>query len=794
MIKKYLNWLQKDNPVGLIERYPEIDHKKESSLKGLYIAGDLTGIPLLKLAAESGCQLVKDFILDPQFINRDKSQTNVYDLIIIGAGPAGLSAALEAQKNDLNYLVLESSQNFDTIENFPKGKPILAKPDQIQTHSALRIQDGNKESLLKILKEQVKNAKLNIENNFFVQKINREDNYLKIEADSKSVLAHRCILAIGKSGNARKLNVPGENQAHVFNKLYDPSAFQESSILVVGGGDSAIEASIALANAGNTVHHSYRKNNFARPKEENLNAFEKHVTTGAIQPLFGSEVKEISENDVTLIQNKEKITLKCNAIFTLIGRELPLQFFKRSNIKMEGEKSLSYYFFYVAMLSFFSMLYFGKSGYAFNAFEGDRNFSEMILSYFQAPFQLSMKWSPDKWYISTSFVFGWLGSIIFIVSGLGSLFFIFRNASKYFESTWGIIKYTYLIFVAVFFTSLYFKTSLNYKNGISEWVYAPTYWYSFFYCTTMALFAWRRVNVKKTTYVRRQMISVVLIQVIFLFLLPFHLYEPLIENSLGKDHWFIQEVFPSGKWTCFAFILIWPLNLYQFGTSTFWTWFPFLQSGIGLFFLMKHYGKGAYCGWICSCGGMAETLGDEYRNKAPHGPKAKKLENIGQWVLLFAFLTTTLSYFHQHYAYLTTTTQLFQSAYKLLIDIFFAGVLGLGVYFFLGGRIWCRFGCPLAALMHIYTRFSRYRIFSEKKKCISCNICTKVCHMGIDVMNFANKGIPMNDVECVRCSTCVTSCPMEVLSFGKLDKSDTNNNSRQEVPSFGKKDWRAAIK
>jgi polyferredoxin len=133
-------------------------------------------------------------------------------------------------------------------------------------------------------------------------------------------------------------------------------------------------------------------------------------------------------------------------------------------------------------------------------------------------------------------------------------------------------------------------------------------------------------------------------------------------------------------------------------------------------------------------------------------------------------------------------------AYLLLIDVIFAGTLGLGVYFFLSGRFWCRYGCPLAAIMHIMARFTRYRILAEKKLCISCNICTKVCHMGIDVMSFANKGIPMNDVQCVRCSACVNHCPMDVLAFGELEATDTKNSSRHEVPLYGKDDWRAAIR
>jgi polyferredoxin len=108
--------------------------------------------------------------------------------------------------------------------------------------------------------------------------------------------------------------------------------------------------------------------------------------------------------------------------------------------------------------------------------------------------------------------------------------------------------------------------------------------------------------------------------------------------------------------------------------------------------------------------------------------------------------------------------------YKWIVDLFLAGILGVGLYFHYSGRVWCRFACPLAALMHIYTRFSSFAILAEKKKCISCNVCTSVCHQGIDVMNFANKGAPMRDPECVRCSACVQSCPTGVLQFGRVDR------------------------
>ena len=108
--------------------------------------------------------------------------------------------------------------------------------------------------------------------------------------------------------------------------------------------------------------------------------------------------------------------------------------------------------------------------------------------------------------------------------------------------------------------------------------------------------------------------------------------------------------------------------------------------------------------------------------------------------------------------------------YVWSVDLLWAGIFGVAFYFWFSGRVWCRFACPLAALMNIYARFSQFRIISEKSKCISCNVCTSVCHQGIDVMNFANKGIPMEDPQCVRCSACVQSCPTGVLEFGRINR------------------------
>ncbi len=791
VLTPYFSWLQFKAPTGPVEVYPEISDKNESSQKNLYIAGDLTGIPLLKLAAEGGAKVIRQIHQDLKNKLQDKSSVQ-YDVLIIGAGPAGISAALECEKLGLHYALLESTQIFNTIKNFPAKKLILAKPDNYQSKSGLQISDGVKESLLEELNQQIQNKSLKIVNDSKVEQIESHKGVLKAITKDNEYIASKILLCIGKSGSSRKLKVPGEDLPKVFDKLFDASEFSEKKILVVGGGDSALEASIALAQNNNIVHHSYRKETFSRPKPENLEAFNKLVSDKKIIPLFNSQVESIQEKSVTLKTKEGKLDLENHVVFSLIGRELPLNFFKRSKIKMQNQKDYSWTIFLIAMLSFFTMLYFGKSGYAANLIAGN-SFSEKLGNYFTLIFSHKFSFSLKGygWYDDLNFVLGWLGSLVWLVSGAASLIIMLKQREKYFGTTWGKIKYGYLTAIALSYTYIYFNFMLGQKKG---WVYEPTYYYSLFYCTTMALFGIRRALVKKTKYIRYQMASLIFIQVFFLFLLPYHLYDALIAPNFSADSYLIREMFPSGKWSSFGFILFWPLSMANFGTSTFWTWFPFVQTFGILFYLVYRYGKGSYCGWICSCGGMAETLGDEYREKSPHGPTAKKLENIGQFVLLWAFVVTGLK-FAEHHLKLPPSllSDTLQGFYKLSIDVFFAGVLGLGVYFFMGGRIWCRYGCPLAALMHIYTRFSKYRIVAEKKKCISCNACTKVCHMGIDVMNFANKGIPMNDVECVRCSSCVHSCPTEVLAFAELPGMDVKNKSRQATPEYGKEDWRAGI-
>jgi polyferredoxin len=251
----------------------------------------------------------------------------------------------------------------------------------------------------------------------------------------------------------------------------------------------------------------------------------------------------------------------------------------------------------------------------------------------------------------------------------------------------------------------------------------------------------------------------------------------------------MENIFPDQSyWRAFGFVLAWPLFIYNTATgapTAFWLVLGLIQTFVIVPVIVYRWGKGAYCGWICPCGAMAESLGDEYRSRALHGPAAKWAENTGQAVLWFAAIVTI--------ACLVAGARGVLDAYALVVDILFAGVIGLGAYFHFSGRVWCRFLCPLAALMHLYARFSPYRIRANKQRCISCNICTKVCHMGIDVMNYANKGIPMNDVQCVRCSVCIVNCPLQVLTFGTLGTTDLDNKNIRESSVPLTRGWQSGL-
>ncbi|GBF38453.1 NAD(P)-binding domain-containing protein [Leptospira johnsonii] len=739
IVPKYFDWLNNNAPQGEAEKYPETNSEFESSVPGIYISGDLTGIPLLKYSVQSGVFAIRSILQ-----KHKKKTKGLLDVLIVGAGPSGVAAGIEAKKNGLDFLIIEANQPFHTITSYPKGKPIFAEPFELTVDSPIQIKDTTKEDLLEYLGSVLKKHKLPILNGEKVESIlpsKGSEPGFEIRTESgKKFNSSYLLLAIGKSGDSRRLGVPGEEQENVFHRLIDPQDFQGQSTLVVGGGDSAIEAALSLVDVSSSVTLSYRESEISRPKEENKLKFRKSVQENKIQFLPNSTLEKFESKQVRLKQGPKTRTEKIDSSLVLIGSEAPISFLKKLGIKIGNSFNSKELLGFVSLFSFALFLYFGKASF--------------YASY---------------WY-------SWVALGSGIIFALSSLRFLFAKET-FFTWRWRTFKNLYLVLAALYFSIVYLSAKYL---GFYLFGKYPSFHYTVLYSTTILFFGIRRMWVRPTQYIKLQTITLILIQIFPLFLLP-EIILPFLGDKglLGPSNGFLlTQVFPDGAyWKAYGFVLAWPLNmgvLYDGGITTFWLVYGFLMSFGLIPYLVYKFGKGAYCGWICSCGGLAETLGDEYRNRMPHGKLAYKLEHSGQWILLIAAILTIAKLIGssgQFFWPLEFGADSVKIYYDLIVDLGLGGVVGVGAYFMFSGRIWCRMFCPLSALMHIYAKFSKFRIFSEKKRCISCNICTSVCHQGIDVMNYANKGRPMDSVQCVRCSACVVNCPTQVLSFGKLEKN-----------------------
>ncbi len=761
---RYFDWLQKDNPTGEVEPFPALGDGFETSVHGMYCIGDLTGVPLINLAADSGRRLAKRLSEEAAFTAARGRNTSadVLDLVIIGAGPAGLACAVEAKQRGMRLSVLEASRPFNTLHNFPEGKPIhiVAAPN---ASGPFAFEGDTKEALLEELTGHPTLSDLPIVQGASVNEIERRGDGFVARWETGEIQALKVVIAIGKTGNARTLGVPGDDLPKVYTRLIDPDLFSGRDVLVVGGGDSALEAAFALERAGNAVTLSYRGGAFSRPKPANLDRLTALESASRITVVRNSEVQSIFEKEVVLHTADGTKHLPNDAVFALIGTEIPVAFFNRVNVRLQNERRYYDRLVLLAFLFFAGMMYFGKSASP-TPIHSLQGFIALPKTFLALPFYPMLK----------GFL-AWIAFLGLVVVSLPLLREQLRSPSR--SSThWERFKLGYFSVVAILFVWVYIRTNLQ---GAPVGGWKPSNWYAAVYSLTILIFGIRRIRQHPTAYIRKQTWTLILIQVFPLFVLPVFLLPFLGSHNLLPD-WATTDLFPNGSyWRAYGFILGWPLFLYNLASGqpfVFWLLYSIAQTFIIIPYIVYRFGKGAYCGWICSCGALAETLGDEHRTKAPHGPVAKKWENAGQVVLLFATVITVLALLSTWAGISVPGTADLTAAYALIVDIVFAGVIGVGMYFTLSGRIWCRFLCPLAALMHIYARFTRYRIFSKKDRCISCGICTRVCHMGIDVMGFAHRGIPMNDVECVRCSACVVHCPMDVLTFGAQPGMDLNNN------------------
>lgn len=310
---------------------PQVGADFQTNIPGIYIAGELGGMGLIRNAIEQGRQAVE--VIAGK--GRD-GPSDQLDLLIVGAGPAGISAAMAARERNLAYRVLEQDTIGGTIAHYPRGKVVMTAPAKLPIVGEFRFGETSKENLMAFWSGVVSEAGLDIRTGARVESIEKHTSGFEVRADE----VYRCsnvLLAIGRRGTPRKLGIPGEELSKVVYRLVDPEQYRGKKVVVVGGGDSALEAAMSVAEEpGTQVTLSYRGEAFSRVKVKNRDRVAAAAETGCLRVELGSQLKRISADSV-LLQSAagEETTLANDVVIVCAGGILPTSFLQSVGIAVE---------------------------------------------------------------------------------------------------------------------------------------------------------------------------------------------------------------------------------------------------------------------------------------------------------------------------------------------------------------------------------------------------------------------------------------------------------------------------
>jgi len=309
---------------------PELTPTFETNIKGIYVAGELGGMGLIRNAVTQGWEAT-NYIGEALPEHGD----SMYDIAIVGAGPAGLSASLKAMDMGLSYICLEQEDIGGTILTYPRRKLVMTQPMDIPLYGKVKKREMFKEELLDLWNEIISRTGLSVNTQEKVESITGKAGNFVIRTTRGEYNAQSVLLSIGRRGTPRKLGVTGEKSSKVAYRLIEPEQYRTSKVLIVGGGDSAIEAATSVSEyTQHGVILSYRQDALLRVKEANRELLEAAVTAGRIECLFGSEVREIREKEAVLDVKGKSITMENDYVLVFIGGTLPTPFLQEIGINI----------------------------------------------------------------------------------------------------------------------------------------------------------------------------------------------------------------------------------------------------------------------------------------------------------------------------------------------------------------------------------------------------------------------------------------------------------------------------
>lgn len=319
---------------GTARRGIDIPHVKpdfQTNVPGIYIAGELGGMGLIRNAIEQGRQAVESL----QRAGRADDPGQL-DLLIVGAGPAGFSASLAALEKGLRYTTIEQETLGGTVAHFPRGKLVMTAPAKLPIVGNFRFRETTKEQLIEYLTTVERDTGVKINYHERVEAIGREPRGFVVRTTAGEYRAKQVLLAIGRRGTPRKLEVPGEELPKVAYRLIDPEQYIGQHVLVVGGGDSALEAACSIADvADSNVTLSYRSPAFTRAKQKNRERVEAAAAAGRLQIVTQSQVAQIEAEHVELLHAEQALRLPNDAVIISAGGILPSAFLRGIGIEVE---------------------------------------------------------------------------------------------------------------------------------------------------------------------------------------------------------------------------------------------------------------------------------------------------------------------------------------------------------------------------------------------------------------------------------------------------------------------------
>ncbi len=687
---------------------PAVDEQGESSVPGLYIVGEVGGTPLIKLGLNQGVEVVDR--LAGQLGPSSAEDPELLDILIVGAGAAGLGAAARAEELGLRYVVLEAERFAMTVRKMFRGKALFAEPAEVPKKSSLWFEECTREELLERWEAEVRARDLQVREHERVEDVQRSGDRFVVTSARGRYHARRVVLAVGKAGNPRKAGVPGEadHPAKVRHVLSDPAEHAGQDVLIYGGGDVAAEAALALCRT-NRVTLVTVDPALTYPKKRNVDALFAEQAAGRLELFLGSRLVRIDADAVTFRDaGGAEHTRKNDVVFEMIGAELPLPFFRRVGVRLADDW-------------------------------GWRRWVALLLVFLGVYTLYALKKFPERPY-------SWP-------------FYLFIDPASFKAVTAGLFQVAFAPFAWLF-------TPEARADMLRTTWFQQGYLYSLLYTVALCLFGyqafrrWSRVA-RDDRYQRWRYTSLVLFQVVFF----------LTANVIA-----VQALSLRHAWRAWGLYQPWPLF---FNTFHWWDQSDpravvYAFCGVGLLLTLvaipwasRRHGK-RFCTWICGCGGLAETLGDRWRHLSAKGSRSRAWEFQGAVVLAAAAVVTLVTVG----AYGTRADNGWAAAYAYVVDFWLVAVIPIALYPFFGGKVWCRYWCPLAAWNQLLAGwYGRLRI-EANDRCISCTQCSRHCQVGVDVMAFAKNQQPFDNStsSCIQCGICIDVCPMDVLSFDLGDR------------------------